>query len=645
MILNDLPGTQVDTSAAPTLNVIGVPGGAIPITISPLFNAEAVKQVLLRQLNSVNKPGELPTTTLSAEDRGGNTLFVENASIIAGPVDNYYLPAIKDLVGNPLQPNRDDRTTQFTINLSDIALDYGDAPDPVGSIAGRYPTRLNDNGARHIIGNGPMLGTSVDAELDGLSVRTADGDDLTIEVSGGGGVFATSLDAGVVSININPNDVADLTQFDGETFTIDTGAAIATFEFDTDGIFDEDNFAVAVSGAMTKQAIANAIEEAIQLSPLNPASVATVDGPTAGSVVVEVSGDDEDGVTFTSEGNPQGIFNPNLTTSINVVVTGAGVLEGWIDFNADGDWDDPGELVISPDLATDSTVANPAIFGDGTTNRTFNISIPATTPKLPAGQSADTYARFRISRTGTGSPVGLALSGEVEDYRVRLVGGQPPVIGNPNPQYSIPEGGFLQASDDLGNDAFDNNNGLLVGVTTATPGGVQIFADDVGTRDLFGETGQFAGTLTVMANGTFTFAADDDFAGQVVFDARVSDVVPGAPENQLVSTQRVSATITVTPVNDPPTLKVGVNASDVITEITINEDNVLSQADQTSLGPVLHRRPRQRATGAGAVLLASRNRHDGVPDRSRWVAVDQCRRTHDPLHTTGGLQRPDSRFV
>ncbi|TWU18034.1 hypothetical protein Poly21_01890 [Allorhodopirellula heiligendammensis] len=587
VILNDLPGTQVDTSAAPTLNVIGVPGGAIPITISPLFNAEAVKQVLLRQLNSVNKPGELPTTTLSAEDRGGNTLFVENASIIAGPVDNYYLPAIKDLVGNPLQPNRDDRTTQFTINLSDIALDYGDAPDPVGSIAGRYPTRLNDNGARHIIGNGPMLGTSVDAELDGLSVRTADGDDLTIEVSGGGGVFATSLDAGVVSININPNDVADLTQFDGETFTIDTGAAIATFEFDTDGIFDEDNFAVAVSGAMTKQAIANAIEEAIQLSPLNPASVATVDGPTAGSVVVEVSGDDEDGVTFTSEGNPQGIFNPNLTTSINVVVTGAGVLEGWIDFNADGDWDDPGELVISPDLATDSTVANPAIFGDGTTNRTFNISIPATTPKLPAGQSADTYARFRISRTGTGSPVGLALSGEVEDYLVRLVGGQPPVIGNPNPQYSIPEGGFLQASDDLGNDAFDNNNGLLVGVTTATPGGVQIFADDVGTRDLFGETGQFAGTLTVMANGTFTFAADDDFAGQVVFDARVSDVVPGAPENQLVSTQRVSATITVTPVNDPPTLKVGVNASDVITEITINEDNVLSQADQTSLGPVV----------------------------------------------------------
>ncbi len=590
VILNDLPGTQVDISAAPTLNVIGVPGGAIPITISPLFDAEAVKQVLLRQLNSVNKPGELPTTTLSAEDRGGNTLFVENASIIDGPVENYYLPAIKDAVGNPLQPNRDDRTTQFTINLSKVALDYGDAPDPVGSVAGRYPTRLRDNGARHIIGNGPMLGTSVDAELDALSVRTADGDDLTIAVSGGGSVFAPSLSAGVVSIDINPSDATDLTQFDGETFTIDTGAAIATFEFDTDGIFDEDNYAVAVPGALTREAIATAVEEAIQLSPLKPASVNTVINPSTGAVVVQVSGDDEDGVTFTSNANPQGIFNPNLTTSVNVVVTGSGVLEGWIDFNADGDWDDPGELIISPDLATDTTVPNPALFGEGTTSRTYNITIPSTTPKLPAGQSANTYARFRISRTGTGAPTGLALSGEVEDYLVRLVGGQPPVIANPNPQYSVPEGGFLQASDDIGSDAFDNNNGLLVGVTTATPGGVQIFADDVGTQELFVGTDaarQHAGTLTIMSNGTFSFAADDDFAGQVVFTARVSDVVPGAPENQLVSTQRISATITVTPVNDPPTLQSGVNANDVLTTKTINEDNVVSQQDQTSLGPVV----------------------------------------------------------
>ncbi len=600
VILNDLPGTQVDISAAPTLNVIGVPGGAIPITISPLFGAEAVKQVLLRQLNSVNKIGELPTTTLSAEDRGGNTLFIENASIIAGPVKNYYLPAIKDLVGNPLQPNRDDRTTQFTINLSDIALDFGDAPDPVGLVSGRYPTRLRDNGARHIIGSGPVLGTSVDAELDALSVQTADGDDLTIVVSGGGGLFAPRLENGAVKIDINPANIFNVTQFDGETFTIDTGVDIATFEFDIDGIFDEDHYAIWIPGyqgervlttadigLLTRSAIATGIEEAIELSPINPASVNTVPGATPGSVTVVVSGDDEDGVTFVSGSNPQGIFNANLVTEIGVTVTGEGVLEAWVDFNADGDWDDPGELIISPSLPFDEGTSNPAVFGPGTTLRTFDVTIPETTTTLAAGQSANTYARFRVSRSGTGSPVGLALSGEVEDYLVRLVGGQPPVIGNASPQYTVPEGGFLQATDDIGADAFTNNNGLLVGTTTGTPGGVEIFTNDIGTRQLFSESGQFAGTLVIQRNGTFTFDADDDFSGPVTFDVLVTDVVPTAPQNQLVSTQRITATINVTPVNDPPTLKDDIVASDVIVTRTINEDNVVSQTNQTSLGAVV----------------------------------------------------------
>ena len=108
----------------------GVPGGAIPITISPLFSPEAVRQVILSAFNNVNRIGEVPTTTLRAEDRGGSSLFLDNALVIEGPIDNYLLPAIQDEVGNNLEPNRDDQTTQFTINLSDIALDFGDAPDP-----------------------------------------------------------------------------------------------------------------------------------------------------------------------------------------------------------------------------------------------------------------------------------------------------------------------------------------------------------------------------------------------------------------------------------------------------------------------------------------------------------------------------------
>ena len=36
----------------------------------------------------------------------------------------------------------------------------------------------------------------------------------------------------------------DATLRDGDTITIDTGVASATLEFDIDGLFDEDNFAI-----------------------------------------------------------------------------------------------------------------------------------------------------------------------------------------------------------------------------------------------------------------------------------------------------------------------------------------------------------------------------------------------------------------
>ena len=34
-----------------------------------------------------------------------------------------------------------------------VGLDFGDAPDPVDQVAGRYETLLVDDGARHVAGN------------------------------------------------------------------------------------------------------------------------------------------------------------------------------------------------------------------------------------------------------------------------------------------------------------------------------------------------------------------------------------------------------------------------------------------------------------------------------------------------------------
>ena len=45
-------------------------------------------------------------TTLSAEDRGGATFFVNNGEIFTGPLENFSLPGIKDFAGNPLEANR-----------------------------------------------------------------------------------------------------------------------------------------------------------------------------------------------------------------------------------------------------------------------------------------------------------------------------------------------------------------------------------------------------------------------------------------------------------------------------------------------------------------------------------------------------------
>ena len=73
---------------------------------------------------------------------------------------------------------------------------------------------------------------------------------------------------------------------------------------------------------------------------------AEADGQQNGGArdATDADGDDEDGVTFTS-----GVI-PGMTATVDVVASAAGLLNAWIDFNADGDWSDPGEQVFQ-DLA------------------------------------------------------------------------------------------------------------------------------------------------------------------------------------------------------------------------------------------------------------------------------------------------------
>jgi uncharacterized repeat protein (TIGR01451 family) len=122
----------------------------------------------------------------------------------------------------------------------------------------------------------------------------------------------------------------------------------------------------------------------------------------------DVSGsDDESGVsTFPVLTVAAGA---TYSVTVNVTTSGTSYLQGFIDFNRDGDFADTGES--SATLAVSAS-------GDQTLSFT-----------TPAGMTVGvTYARFRLSSTSSEvtSPTGAATNGEVEDYQLTIV--NPPTI-------------------------------------------------------------------------------------------------------------------------------------------------------------------------------------------------------------------------
>jgi len=113
------------------------------------------------------------------------------------------------------------------------------------------------------------------------------------------------------------------------------------------------------------------------------------------SAAADGDGADEDGVVFTTG------LTAGVDEQVEVTASLAGLLNAWLDFNADGDWDDAGEQV-----ATDVAL----VAGQNV----LTVSVPA-----DAAEGA-TFARFRFSTAGGLLPGGVALDGEVEDYAVSI---------------------------------------------------------------------------------------------------------------------------------------------------------------------------------------------------------------------------------
>ncbi|MEO1369516.1 MAG: IPTL-CTERM sorting domain-containing protein, partial [Acidobacteriota bacterium] len=81
-----------------------------------------------------------------------------------------------------------------------------------------------------------------------------------------------------------------------------------------------------------------------------------------------------------------------------------------IDWNADGDWEDPGEQIAT------------SLPLDADTTMVLDVPVPVGAPNAPS------CARFRISSAGGLSSTGQAMDGEVEDYAVQI-GVEDPVLG------------------------------------------------------------------------------------------------------------------------------------------------------------------------------------------------------------------------
>jgi len=126
-----------------------------------------------------------------------------------------------------------------------------------------------------------------------------------------------------------------------------------------------------------------------------------VDSESDGQPTLNADSDSDDGVTFPTIGSNSALVVGRDNT-IAVEASKAGVLNAWVDWNQDGDWEDAGEQIAT----------NQALSAG---SNIINVNPGTTTPH------GSTYVRFRFSSQSGLQPTGAASDGEVEDYRVNVV--------------------------------------------------------------------------------------------------------------------------------------------------------------------------------------------------------------------------------
>lgn len=207
------------------------------------------------------------------------------------------------------------------------------------------------------------------------------------------GSAPTSLTAAVVPVALNVRVDAGLIYLNDNyrlqwSVDEDFGDAPSSYEPGTDARHVLSDLALGSGGAVTPEHVTTIITNTTP-SP-NAGSAASSDTDNAFGAIPAVNGS-------------------ATTYALAVPVSGiskAATLCGWIDFNRDGDFDNPSERAC-------------ATAGDGAGSVALSWTLPAGTAYV-AGNS---YARFRLGYDAAAVqvPTGAADSGEVEDHTIALL--------------------------------------------------------------------------------------------------------------------------------------------------------------------------------------------------------------------------------
>ncbi|MCH5377790.1 MAG: cadherin-like domain-containing protein, partial [Planctomycetes bacterium] len=421
----------------------------------------------------------------------------------------------------------DDEQTFLVSDGSNMVLFEFDTPDSPGLVAGTVAVNVTPAYSANEVANAIVL--AIQGKIDDSTLSPAPAFDVknlgqgSIQVGGPGSLNSSGTPR--LSHFGSPGGILD-----GQSFHLVDGNQILRFEFDSNDQATAGHIPVRYSVDSTASDIAEAMVEAIRGTAFQ------ISTAHLGNGEIVMDGDDEDGIRFDR------VFTPGSVVPITVTASGRGYLDGWVDFNADGDWEDQFEQVFVSTL-----------LHEGVNH--LSISVPA------AAGIGTTYARFRFSSQGGLTPSGLAVDGEVEDYEIQILSNDPPIVSLPvslqtDEDVPLPLGGIQIADPDAGLGTIDLTLSVLHGTIDIgfVPNGVissNIIGNGTQTVTLSSTLAEINATLAAIGAVTYTNDPEHFNGGD-----RLTIIVNDLGNSGTGGAQRAVGTvpITVNPINDAPVI-------------------------------------------------------------------------------------------